>query len=333
MGASVQVLGPRQVPLGGLRAMHVRRTLPARERSLVGAWCFVDHYGPDDVAATGGMDIAPHPHCGLATVSWLFAGEIEHRDALGTTARVRPGEVNLMTAGRGIAHSEVSTEETTVLHGVQLWLALPEDMRDGEPRFQHAVIPALEVAPGVRARVFVGELFGSASPVETGMPLLGAEVVLEPGAGVELPIDAGFEVAVLVDTGAVSYADRSLSVGELGVVEARGPVGDGDGDGDGTGEASTRHTGLSLVAGEEGARVLVLGGPPFGEEIVMWWNFVGRSHEEVVAAQASWNAHEPRFGYVHGYVPRDEDGSWWIPAPDLPGVRLRSRGNRGGFAT
>lgn len=310
--ADVAVLGAREVPLGGLRAMRLRRTLPARERSLVGAWCFVDHYGPDDVAVSGGMDVAPHPHCGLATVSWLFSGEIEHRDSLGTTALVRPGEVNLMTAGRGIAHSEVSTGATTTLHGVQLWVALPESERHGDPRFEHAVVAPVEPAPGVRASVFVGELFGAASPVRTATPLLGAEVVLEPGASVRLDVDPGFEVGVLLDTGTVAYAGRSLSVGELGVVGAGGG----------------RPTDLSLVAGAEGARVVVLGGPPFGEEIVMWWNFVGRSHEEVVAAQRSWNAHEPRFGYVHGYVPRDEDGSWWIPAPELPAVRLRSRGNR-----
>lgn len=115
----VQIITSREVPLGGPRAMPVRRTLPQRARSLVGAWCFADHYGPDDVAATGGMDVAPHPHTGLQTVSWLFAGEIEHRDSLGKHAFVRPGELNLMTGGHGIAHSEVSTPATTVLHGVQ----------------------------------------------------------------------------------------------------------------------------------------------------------------------------------------------------------------------
>src|SRR5918995_5893358 len=124
---AVEVLVPRDVPLGGPRAMTVRRTLPQRHRSLIGAWCFADHYGPDPVEDTGGMSVAPHPHTGLQTVSWLFTGEIEHRDSAGHHAMVRPGELNLMTGGRGISHSEVSTADTAVLHGVQLWVALPED--------------------------------------------------------------------------------------------------------------------------------------------------------------------------------------------------------------
>ena len=126
---AIEIISPREVPLGGLRAMPVRRTLPSRQRSLVGAWCFLDHYGPDEVAETGGMTVAPHPHTGLQTVSWLFSGEIEHRDSAGFHAHVRPGEVNLMTAGQGISHSEVSTPETTTLHGAQLWVALPDATR------------------------------------------------------------------------------------------------------------------------------------------------------------------------------------------------------------
>ena len=122
----IEVIAPREVPLGGPRAMRVRRTLPSRQRSLIGAWCFVDHYGPDDVADTGGMKVPPHPHTGLQTVSWLFEGEVEHRDSAGHSAMVRPGELNLMTAGRGISHSEVSPSGATVLHGAQLWVALPD---------------------------------------------------------------------------------------------------------------------------------------------------------------------------------------------------------------
>ncbi|WP_255254039.1 pirin family protein, partial [Streptomyces albidoflavus] len=130
-GSRVEVLTPREVPLGGPRAMTVRRTLPQRARTLIGAWCFADHYGPDDVARTGGMDVPPHPHTGLQTVSWLFTGEIEHRDSLGVHAMVRPGELNLMTGGHGISHSEVSTPGTRILHGVQLWVALPAAHRHG----------------------------------------------------------------------------------------------------------------------------------------------------------------------------------------------------------
>src|SRR6476646_7970832 len=137
MNDAVQVIVPRQVPLGGPRSMTVRRTLPQRQRSFVGAWCFVDHYGPNDVAATGGMSVPPHPHTGLQTVSWLFSGEVEHRDSAGHHAFVRPGELNLMTAGRGISHSEYSTPATTTLHGTQLWLALPDRNRQVDPAFEH----------------------------------------------------------------------------------------------------------------------------------------------------------------------------------------------------
>ncbi len=320
MNDAVQVIVPREVPLGGPRAMTVRRTLPARERSFVGAWCFVDHYGPDDVAESGGMDVAPHPHCGLATVSWLFSGEVEHRDSLGTVAVVRPGEVNLMTAGRGISHSEVSTTGTSVLHGAQLWLVLPGAVADVEPRFEHHEPEVLGVAPGVRAQVFVGSMWGSTSPVRVESPLVGAELVLEAGSAVHVPVADGFEVSVLVDTGSVTLDGDDLARAELGVVPAR------------------RHSdSVVLVAGPRGARVLVLGGEPFGEEVVMWWNFIGRSHEEVAEAREAWEApagaedgrvgsggDAGRFGRVEGYagaVPR-------IPAPALPGVRLKSRGNR-----
>lgn len=165
----VDVLAARDVPLGGPRAMRVRRTLPQRARTLIGAWCFADHYGPVEVATGHSMDVAPHPHTGLQTVSWLFSGEIEHRDSLGTHALIRPGEMNLMTGGHGIAHSEVSTPATTVLHGVQLWVALPGEHRSTERDFQHHVPEPVRV-DGAEIRVFLGELAGIVSPVRTFTP-------------------------------------------------------------------------------------------------------------------------------------------------------------------
>ncbi len=213
----VQIITSREVPLGGPRAMPVRRTLPQRARSLVGAWCFADHYGPDDVAATGGMDVAPHPHTGLQTVSWLFAGEIEHRDSLGKHAFVRPGELNLMTGGHGIAHSEVSTPATTVLHGVQLWVALPDAHRDAPRDFRHHVPEPVRLA-GATVAVFLGSLAGSTSPVPTFTPLLGAEITLDPGASVELTVDPAFEHGLLVDTGSIRLAGTVLSRSALGYV-------------------------------------------------------------------------------------------------------------------
>src|ERR1700750_1628127 len=158
--AGIEVLHPREVPLGGPRAIRVRRTLPQRQRSLIGAWCFIDHYGP----VSASMDVPPHPHTGLQTVSWLFGGEVEHRDSAGVHAAVRPGELNLMTAGAGICHSEVSTPATRLLHGVQLWIALPESDRDTARGFDHYVPQAVPIA-GATLRVFLGDLEGACSPV------------------------------------------------------------------------------------------------------------------------------------------------------------------------
>ncbi|MGW4210696.1 pirin family protein [Lentzea sp. NPDC004789] len=293
---TVEVLHPRDVPLGGPRAMSVRRTLPQKQRSFIGAWCFCDHYGPDEVR----MDVAPHPHTGLQTVSWLFTGEIEHRDSHGVHAFVRPGELNLMTGGRGIAHSEVSTPSSTVLHGVQLWLALPDAHRDAPRDFQHHVPPTVHVG-GAEVRVFLGSLAGSTSPVTTFTPLLGAELVLPEGATVELAVRRDFEHGVLLDTGDVTFQETALAPGALGY-------------------AGTGHTTLTLST-RDGARVVLLGGVPFGEEIVMWWNFVGRTHDEIVACRDEWQAETERFGRVEGY-----DGAR-LPAPPLPGGRLRPRGN------
>ena len=215
----MEVLTPRDVPLGGLRAMTVRRTLPQRQRSLIGAWCFLDHYGPDEVDRSGeGMVVPPHPHTGLQTVSWLFTGEIEHRDSAGHHATVRPGELNLMTAGRGISHSEYSTPGTTTLHGAQLWLALPDGDRQVDPTFEHHA-PEPVTGEGWEARVFIGSLLGSTSPVKTYSPLLGAELTLEAGTTLTVPVDPSYELGVLVDTGSVRVDGKPLATHELGFVE------------------------------------------------------------------------------------------------------------------
>ncbi|MFF0965760.1 pirin family protein [Streptomyces sp. NPDC003703] len=298
----VEVLTPRDVPLGGPRAMTVRRTLPQRSRTMIGAWCFADHYGPDDVSRTGGMDVAPHPHTGLQTVSWLFSGEIEHRDSLGSHAYVRPGELNLMTGGHGISHSEVSTARTTVLHGVQLWVALPAEHRDTARDFQHHV-PAPVAVGGAEIRVFLGALAGTASPVRTFTPLLGAEIVLAPGASPTLPVDPRFEHGLLVDRGTVRLGGTGLRPAELAYVHPG------------------RDT-LDLVNGSDGpARLVLLGGTPFEEEIVMWWNFVGRSHADIVRARQEWEEASDRFGAVEGYPGAR------LPAPVLPHATLTPRRN------
>ena len=282
--------------------MTVRRTLPQRARSLIGAWCFVDHYGPDDVGHTGGMDVPPHPHTGLQTVSWLFSGEIEHRDTLGTHALVRPGEMNLMTGGYGIAHSEVSTPDTTVIHGVQLWVALPEEHRDTARDFQHHVPEPVRV-DGAEIKVFLGSLAGSTSPVRTFTPLLGAEIVLDPGASLTLAVDTAFEHGLLVDSGDVRLLGTALRPAELGYV----PCG--------------IDTVTVVNHSDVPARTILLGGPPFEEEIVMWWNFIGRSHEDIVKAREDWQAGSDRFGEVEGHP------GGRLSAPALPNAVITPRGN------
>ena len=298
----ISVLEPRDVPLGGPRAMNVRRTLPQRSRSLIGAWCFIDHYGPDLVAEKGGMVVPPHPHTGLQTVSWLFAGEIEHRDSVGSLAPVRPGELNLMTAGSGIAHSEVSTPATTTLHGAQLWVALPDSARNGQPAFE-SYAPQQFAHGSATVRVFIGELAGGASPVEMFTRMLGAQVDLPAQSSVTFEVDEAFEHGVLVDAGDVSVDSVPVPLSHLAYV----PTG--------------RST-VTIATGAEPARLLLLGGEPLGERIVMWWNFIGRTHEEIVEYRDAWQREDGtgRFGSV------DYDGAR-LPAPELPvNVRLSPRG-------
>jgi redox-sensitive bicupin YhaK (pirin superfamily) len=302
----IEILEPREVPLGGPRARPVRRTLPQRSRSLIGGWCFLDHYGPDPVTDGHGMVVPSHPHTGLQTVSWLFAGEIEHRDSVGSHAMVRPGELNLMTAGRGIAHVEVSTPETSVLHGAQLWIALPDDARHSAPFFERYVPEPVAVGPGT-ARVFIGSLAGSTSTARVFSDLVGAQIDIPEWSTVTLVIDAEFEHGVLVDAGEVTVNGASVPVSNLGYL----PPG-------------LRE--LTLSAGDIPATVLLIGGRPLGEQIVMWWNFIGRTHEEIVRYRTEWQSDvisggnpEGRFGLVRGY---DRPP---LPAPEMPAIRLKPR--------
>jgi quercetin 2,3-dioxygenase len=295
----VEVLEGAPVALGGPRGLEVTRTLPNKHRRMVGAWCFLDAYGPERLDGTPGMRVGPHPHIGLQTVTWLVAGEILHRDSLGSRAEIRPGQLNLMTAGRGIAHSEETPAENSgVLEGVQLWVALPGTDRDTAPAFtHHADLPVLDLG-GVTATVLMGELAGAVSPARCYTPLLGAELLAAGGRAV-VPLQPTFEYAVLVLDGSATVA---------GVPAHKGPLlylGSG-------------RSELELTA-EPGTRLMLLGGEPFSERIVMWWNFVGRDHDEIVAAREAW-ASGDRFGTVRGY-----DGAS-IPAPPMPITRLVARG-------
>jgi redox-sensitive bicupin YhaK (pirin superfamily) len=284
----LEVLAGREVVLG-LRGDTVLRTLPHRERRMVGAWCFVDLFGPEDIASNTGMQVPPHPHTGLQTVSWLVRGEILHRDSLGSTQLIQPGQLNLMTAGRGISHAEQSpAEHSAVLHGAQLWVALPDQARDMAPAFaHHADLPTVGFG-GFTATVLLGELGGATSPAATYTPIVGAEFD-GAGQGV-LPLRTDFEYAVLPLSGTVEVAGTAAGPGPLLYL------------GCGRTELPVRAAGS--------ARFLLLGGEPFGERIVMWWNFVGRS---------GWAAGTD-FGTVRGYAGDP------LPAPPLPTTRLKPRG-------
>jgi len=278
--------------------MMVRRTLPHRDIRMIGAFCFIDHYGPTATSGPGAhpMVVPPHPHTGLQTVSWLVAGEIDHRDSVGSTAQIQPGALNLMTAGAGIAHSEYS-RGTAELHGVQLWVALPDNERHQDPHFErHASLPAF-TSGVLSARVLMGSLSGVTSPAATYSPLVCAE--LHMGAGSQqLALDDTHEHGVLPLDGDMWVDGAPVSRGSLHYT----PPG---------------RDALDLRTGDA-TRLLLVGGLPFDEDLLMWWNFVGRDHDEIVHFRQDWHSGR-RFGSVV------DDTSEPLPAPELPTVRLTPR--------
>lgn len=197
-----ELLSPRRVKLG--ESTEVRRLLPNLGRRMIGAWCFVDHYGPDDIADEPGMQVPPHPHMGLQTVSWLHEGEVLHRDSTGSLQTIRPRELGLMTSGRAISHSEESPKpHARFLHGAQLWVALPDSHRHTDPHFEHHAELPLVTAPGLEARLILGTVDGTTSPGTTYTPIVGADLSLAHGADVRLPLEPDFEYAVLSMSGEV----------------------------------------------------------------------------------------------------------------------------------
>ncbi|MFC9977561.1 pirin family protein [Spirillospora sp. NPDC127200] len=291
-----ELLKPRLTDLGA--GTVVRRLLPTLGRRMVGAWCFVDHYGPDDIAERPGMQVPPHPHMGLQTVSWLHEGEVLHRDSLGSLQTVRPRQLGLMTSGRAISHSEESPREhARLLHGAQLWVALPDAHRHVEPAFEfHADLPVV-TGGGLSATVIMGELDGAVSPGTAYTPLVGADLALD--GDVRVPVEPDFEYAVLTMSGTVEVDGVRLEPASMLYL------------GCGRRELRMRSDGRS--------ELMLLGGEPFEEKLVMWWNFVGRAGEEITRARADWMDGD-RFGSVRGY-----DGPR-TPAPTLPDLPLKARG-------
>lgn len=317
----IGILAPREVPLGGYRAMTVRRTLPHRDRTSVGPFIFADHFGPSDPA----MDVAPHPHTWLATCTWLFSGTVRHDDSAGHHLDVTPGDTVLMVAGGGIAHSEYSWPDGPPLHGVQLWLGYPTDERHAERGLHHHSAGAVE-RDGVSARVFLGSLDSAdepggwgASPIPVPRRAIAAELRLAPGAAVTLPL--GREAAILVDEGEATLA------GGAGTATTAGP-----------GDLAYTHGSVdsaTITAGGDGARLVLLAGDPYGEDLLMFWNFVGESEETIRAARADWedeHGRARRYGVVEGYPGAEGEPTRAqldrIPAPPIPEVRLRARRNK-----
>ena len=305
--APIEITPSRTAEVGGVQ---VRRALPRRARRTVGAWCFADHMGPlrsgsrrgnevdaspDDPDSGVGVQVGPHPHVGLQTVTWLVAGELLHRDSLGSEQEIRAGQLNLMTAGHGVSHAEEQTgRRQGELHGIQLWVAQPEATRHGAPAFEHhAQLPQIELE-ATTATVLVGDFAGAVSPARRDTNHVGAELDMRPGRSV-VPLLAGYEYAIVVLDGAVDLgANQRVVPGELAYLGA------------GRDELA--------AATPEGARLLLLGGEPFESPILMWWNFVARSREEMDSARADWEGGADgsgRFGDTGSLLAR-------IPAPATP---------------
>ncbi len=284
------------------QGLAVERFLPSKERRMVGAWCFVDRFGPTDISGTEGMMVGPHPHTGLQTVTWLFEGAVQHRDSLGNDQQIRPGQLNLMTSGEGISHSEETPSEApTGLHGLQLWVALPDVARRNAPAFEHHdKVPCLKL-PGLEASVLIGDLGGVGSQATTFSPIVGAIVNVTPGAGHDaaawLPLRTRHEYAVLPVRGDLTLDGHELHDTHLYYL-------------------GQHRSGVDLTS-DGGATFLLIGGEPFTEELVMWWNFVARTHEEIVSARTLWNAQAPRFGVVKG------SKAARLTAPTMPATVLR----------
>jgi len=276
-GETFLALPSRPVKLG---ALPISRALPLRECRMVGPWCFLDRFGPLSFTNGKPMYVPPHPHIGLQTVTWLLAGEVLHTDSLGSQALLKPGGINVMTAGSGIAHAEETPENNTgQLNGVQLWTALPDKVRHCEPSFIHLDrVPSIE-SDSVVIQLFAGTYAGQTCAASYYSDIIGLDVTIQPGSTVETDMQLEYEHAIMLLEGDCLCNDQMISDKHLIVL-------------------STNRSRISLST-NLGCRVLVIGGLPFKEKILMWWNFVARKQEEIAEARADWEAHR-RFKEVPG---------------------------------
>ncbi|MVU83993.1 pirin family protein [Nocardia sp. ET3-3] len=306
-GPRTEFFSAREVPLGGVRGVTVFRSLPQRDLPTVGAWCFLDNFGSGSETNPEGHDIDPHPHIGLQTVTWPLDGRIRHRDSVGSDVEIEPGQLNIMTSGHGIAHSEYRVPGHISGRGLQLWVALPNESRDIAPHFeQHRELPVFSIPDAVTGTVLIGSLGGVTSPATAYTPIVGADLVVRAEANADLPLNPEFEHAVLVIEGGLGIDGTRVEPGSLFYL--------------GSDRESIR------LHDTDGAHLLLLGGEPFGEDLVMWWNFVARSHEEIEQARNDWEKHDiGRFADIAGHTPDQR-----IPAPPLPGLHLKPRKRRCG---
>ena len=291
------LLEPRNVKLTTRTGIEISRTLPNARKRMIGAWAFADHFGP--TVQADGMVVAAHPHTGLQTATWLIEGSIEHRDSLGSVQQILPGQVNIMTAGQGISHSELSQIGPENLHAVQLWVALPQQFSGIQPLFEHrADLPVLQL-DGAKATVFAGDFGDSSAKMTIFSELVGLELDFEGNARLSLPLRPDFEYGLLMVGGSAQVNGQHVAENELLYIEV--------------GESELNITTTTP------AKAILVGGVPFGEKIVMWWNFVASSQKEITEAREQWNARDARFGDFE-----DQIGGW-IPAPELPHVNLQPR--------
>ncbi|MGH8958749.1 MAG: pirin family protein [Acidimicrobiia bacterium] len=297
--STIDVKEGRRTQLGGV---GILRVLPTKGRRTIGPWCFVDLMNPETIDQPPPLEVGPHPHIGLSTVTWLFAGTVLHSDSLGNQQPIRPGELNLMTSGWGIAHAEEGIEpspsdETGGIMGAQMWLALPESTRQGGSAFQHYEdLPEIDLGDG-RARLMVGELNGILAPTKVEHPVVGMDLKLS--GPLEIEANSRFEYAVIPIDRPVKVDDAIAEPGSLAVV----PPG---------------YETLRLETQSRFGRILVLGGLPLGEELKMWWNFVARTSEEITEAWRDWqNRNEQRFGPVPSGLARiDAPRPPWLSPVD-----------------
>ena len=276
-GLEIEAYPNRETRLGELK---ISRALPIREHRLVGSWCFLDRFGPMTFTKSKPMNVLPHPHIGLQTVTWLLEGEVLHTDSIDSESVVRPGGVNIMTAGDGIAHAEMTPQENSgQLNGVQLWVALPEEYRKIKPSFDGIdYVPEIEVSGGI-IRLFAGTYEQQKSPGKYYSEIVGMDISAHPGEDIEIELDPGFEHAALVLNGDCKLEDQFLEQQTLYYLSPGK-------------ECFPVHT-------NNGCRLLLIGGPPFPEKILMWWNFVARKPEEIAKARSDWQETD-LFGKVRG---------------------------------